>query len=202
MDTRRIAAILDKLDREHIAREVSDAHRMARESYSGLRKNTVADHKEFHYRICDYFRHHFAHTITRSLTLRGDAFTLPDDLVSSEAWRLVDQSYRDYGGYEGAYNNARSGEAGGMHGVLNGIADMLRAQQEHQYIKYVLRTSADPMDFEGKMELTKQVLDRFSDYLSPAERTRSPADLARNFETFIEDIARKISEIRRMLKRY
>lgn len=202
MDTSRIGAILDALGGERIARAVSDDHYNARATYSGHPKNTVEDHPEFHHVICDYFRHHFSLTIVRSLTLRGGTVPLPDHWVSSEAWRLVDQSYRDYGGYEGAYRNARSGVAGGLHGVLNGIADALRSQQEQQYIKYVLRTGVDPMDFEAKVELARQFLDRFGGYLSPDERARSPADIARNFEHFIEDSARKISDIRRMMKRY
>ena len=202
MDTSRIGKMLDRLDAEHIARAVSDDHYNARATYSGHSKNTVADHAEFSHVICDYYRHHFSLTIVRSVTLRGGTVSLPDHWVSSEAWRLVDQSYRDYGGYEGAYRNARSGVAGGMHGVLNGIADMLRSQQEQQYIKHVLHTSVDPMDFEGKVELVRQYLDRFGGYLSPDERACSPADLARNFEDFIEDSARKISEMRRMIKHY
>ena len=51
---------------------------------------------------------------------------MPEDMAASQARNFIESAYREYGGYEGAYTNARTGKAGGMRAVLNSIADAIR----------------------------------------------------------------------------
>lgn len=192
MPASRLTRILDKIDAERIAAVVGNAHDMARESFT-LSKNTVTGHPEFLDTITRYYRHHYAHTIVGGVDL-------PDDMVSSEVRNLLDHSYREYGGYEGAYQNARTGKAGGMHAILDAISTSLRQQQEQRYIEHVFYTEVDPMNYEQIVELMREYLDRFGGYLPPADRARSPHDLARNYDTVIKAHARAMSVVKGMLK--
>jgi hypothetical protein len=193
MPASKLMNILNKLEPRSIARVVSDAHNMAREAFT-LSKNTVSGHAEFLETITRYYRHHYAHTIAAKVVL-------PDDMVSSEVRNLLDRAYRDYGGYEGAYQNARTGKAGGMHAILNGIADALRQQQEQRYIDHVFYSEVDPMNYEEIVELMREYLDRFGGLLPPDYRARSPHDLARNYDTIIKSHAHKVGMLNSLIER-
>lgn len=193
MDTSKLGRILDMLDADRIAEVLGNKNEMARETFS-LARNTVSSHPEFYDIIMRYYRHHFAETVCRGVPI-------PDDMAASDARSILDQAYRDQGGYEGAYNNARTGKAGGMRGVLNAIAGAMRNRQEEQYIEHIFFTHIDPMDYDESVEIMKQYLDRFGGYLAPSDRARSPHDLSRNYDVIIKAHARAMGTIRGMMKR-
>lgn len=189
----KLTRILNKLDPNNISRVVEEAHSMARETFT-LDSDRVSNHAEFYDKVTRYYRHHYAHTIVGGVDL-------PEDVVHSEVRRHLEQAYREYGGYEGAYNNARMGRSGGMPAILNAIASGLRQEQERQYIEHVFFTEVDPMDYEEIVDLMREYLDRFGGLMSPADRARSPHDLARNYDTVIKQHARYMGIIRDMMKR-
>lgn len=189
----KLMRVLDKLDPDNIAAVVERAHNMARDTFM-LDSDRVSNHAEFYDKATRYYRHHYAHTITGGVDL-------PEDFVHSEVRRLLEQAYREYGGYEGAYNNARKGRSGGMQAVLTAIASGLRQQQEQQYIEHVFFSEVDPMDYDEIVDLMREYLDRFGGLMSPADRARSPHDLARNYDTIIKSHARHMGMIRDLMKR-
>ena len=194
MDSSKLGKILDLLDPEHIAGVFGNDHEMARESFH-LTGNTVSSHKEFYDIILKYYRHHFSRTI-------ASGTPVPEDVAAGEARRILERSFREYGGYEGAYKNAISGKAGGMVAVVNAIATALRQNQEELHIENVFYKEIDPMDYEEIVELMVQLLDRFGGYLSPSERARDPHDLVRNYDELIKMLARSVSSVRGMVKKY
>ena len=183
----KLMRILDKLDPDHIAAVVERAHTMARDTFT-LDSDRVSTHAEFYDKITRYYRHHYAHTIAGGVDL-------PEDMVHSEVRRLLEQAYREYGGYEGAYTNARKGRSGGIQAVVTAIATGLRQQQEQQYIAHVFFTEVDPMDYDEIVELMREYLDRFGGLMSAADRARSPHDLARNYDTIIKQHARNMAMV-------
>ena len=189
----KLMRILDKLDPDYIARVVERAHNIARETFP-LDSDSVSSHAEFYDTITRYYRHHYAHTIAGGVDL-------PEDLVHADVRRHLDQAYRDYGGYEGAYTNAKKGRSGGMSAVLNAIASGLKQQQERQYIEHLFFTEVDPMDYDDIVTLMRDYLDRFGGLLSPADRARSPHDLARNYDTIIKSHARAMGTIKDLMRR-
>lgn len=188
----KLMRVLNKLDPDHIATVVERAHNLARDTFS-LDSDRVSTHAEFYDKVTRYYKHHYAHTITGGVDL-------PDDLVHSEVRRLLEQAYQDYGGYEGAYNNARKGRSGGMQAVLTAIATGLRQQHQQQYVAHVFFTEVDPMDYDEIVALMREYLDRFGGLMSPADRARSPHDLARNYDTIIRSHARHMGMIRDLMK--
>ena len=193
MDTSKLGRILDMLDPERIATVIGNRNEMARESFV-LTRNTVDSHAEFYDIALRYYRHHYAETV-------GHGGTVPEDKAAYEARMMLDRAYRDQEGYEGAYHSGRTGKAGGMRGVLNAVANGMRQQQEEHYLEHIFYTLIDPMDYDTIVEVMRQYLDRFGGYLSPAERARSPHDLARNYDSIIKAHARAMGTIRGMMKR-
>jgi hypothetical protein len=189
----KIVRVLDMLEPEHIADVLGNKNEMARNSFE-LHSNTVDDYPEFYATLIAYYRHHFAHTVSADVEY-------PEDMAASEVQNILQQSYQDYGGYEGAYYNARTGKAGGMTGILNAISRAMRERQEHDYTEHVLRTEIDPMNFDEHVELMKNYLDRFGGSLPPSVRTRSAYDLARNYDTILRGHARVMSAVRGMVNR-
>lgn len=194
MATSKINNILDKLDAGNIAEIVGNPNEMARSRYR-LSSNTVEDHPEFYAIIVDYYRHHYAETIC-------DGVHVPEEMVASEVRDILQHAYREHGGYEGAYNCARTGEAGGMNAVLNAMARVMRERQEQSYVDHIFFSEVDPMNYEEIVQLMEQYLARFSSYLSPEDRARSPHDLARNYDMVLRSHAHAMSAVRGLIRHY
>jgi len=194
MPETKLSRILAKLDRDRMAEVVGNAHDMARDSFS-LSSNTVDNYPQFHDVITRYYRHHYGQVF-------GGGDFLEDDRAHWEVKAIIDNAYKENNGFEGAYENARTGNGGGMHGVLNAVAGGIKQEQQRQYVEHIFYTEIDPHDYEALVELMAELLDKVGFLLTPSERARSPHDLVRNFDNIIKQLSGSFGSIRASVKRY
>lgn len=193
MATPKLDRILNLLDGGYIATTIGNKHELARNSFP-LTSNVVSGHPEFYDVTVRYYRHHYSYTISPHVVL-------PEEMAASEVRNILDHAFREHGGYVGAYECSRTGVAGGLSGVLNAVANALRTRQEIEYVDHVIRTECNEMVYDEIVELMRQYVDRFGHYLAPADRARSPHDLARNYDTVIKQHVRAMDRIRGLIKK-
>lgn len=108
------------------------------------------------------------------------------------AIRILSDSYP--GGLAAAYADAKEGDNGGMHGVLDAISDALLEQRAEEYFQYALHECVDTMDPDDVLALTTQLLDKFGGLLYPRGGTPSPASLipvyVQTIRTLVQTYAR------------
>jgi len=183
-------AIIQLLDEENIARVVSIRHDLAREQYS-MKKAVVQSFDEFKAEVTRFYQYQYCITITGSTNV-----VVPEWMASGFAIDILERAFSKDGGLEGAYRIAQKGVQGGMRAILDAIYKILKAQQEEQYIDYVLRSHVDPLDWNDKVDLMTQYLQRFGRNLPAGAQVKSAMELAIRYEDFLKLHMKALQTIR------
>ena len=190
-----IDAILRELDEQYIAGEIGIPHDEARLSYR-LDRNTVADYREFERIIADYYNHHFTTCVSH-----GGRLTATE--AAGRAKEILDAEYKRRGGnVNNAYNDAHDGTEGGLRGILDMLADHLKAEAVERHMRQVFDRYVTPVSWEEKVEIMRQFLARVGRDLSPQVRVDRPDQYAGDWQelvrAYVEALRRASSVFRRL----
>jgi len=186
-----LESLLAAMDEVAIARNVGNAHDETRMQYA-LNINTVRSFQEFSDVITDYYSHHFS----RCVAYGG---LLPRFEATGRAKEIVEQEYKREGGnITRAYNDAHDGTNGGLRIILDRIADHLKAESVERYLRDIFDRYVEPVSWEQKVDIIRQLFVRYGHLLSPTIRTNQPESYAQNYEEIIRvyvDALRETSSV-------
>jgi len=188
-----IDRILEELDETYITRNITRRHDEARLQYR-LNSITVSSDAEFDDIIADYYNHHFSHAI-------APGSTLPRSEAAGRAKEIIEREYRRLNRDRlNAYDDAKTGNNGGMRAMLDMIMEHMKAEAVERHIRDVIDRYVAPSSFDEQVEIIRQLIPK-----SGAERhldATYPERYARNYEDLIRGIAesrnRMGSQFRRM----
>ncbi|MBT62927.1 MAG: hypothetical protein CML13_06910 [Puniceicoccaceae bacterium] len=165
-----------------MADEVTNPHDDARLSYR-VESNTVEDMATFLVLIGDYLNHHYEHAL-------GASF--PELHAQEMAKEIIERSLRRNGGnLISAYHNANTGLNGGVRKVLDTIADDIREEGLRRYINNVLDTYVNPVSFEEKVEIVRELIAVLRiDTVDAENPARYASDYKRLTEIYLENLRR------------
>ena len=153
-------------------------HDEARVQYH-LESNTVRDFPQFRAIIADYYSYHYEHVFNGG--------RLPPSEAYGQAKDLLERAYRrQRGNIVSAFNNAKDGANGGMHKILNVIADSLKAEMIERYVSDVFDRHVTPNSWEQKVDIIRQLIIHCGPYLSPSIRADQPERYTQNYAELIQ----------------
>lgn len=189
-----IANILRELDERTIAREVGIPHDEARMGYS-LSANTVASFEEFENVIADYLNYHYAQCVSH-----GGSLSRVEAL--GRAKEIIEQEYRRrHGDLMSSYNDAHDGTNGGLRIVLDVIAEVLKAESVERHTRDVFDRHVAPNDFEAKVEIIRQFIDRCGAYLSRSIQAERPERYAQDYQELVREYVSGLQQTSSMFRR-
>jgi len=190
-----IDAMLAALDERHIAEVVGLRHDEARMRYP-LRSNTVGTFDEFSRIISDYYNHHFTLCVSNGGSL-GSAE------AAGRAKEILDREYRrNQSDIVGAFNDACDGTNGGLRVVLDTIAEAIKSESVERYIRDIFDRYVAPNDWDTKVEIIRQFINRCGAFLSLSIRANQPERYAQNVQELVRsyvDALRRTSSVFRRL---
>jgi hypothetical protein len=173
-----IQSLLAALDERTIARLIGIPHDEARMQYS-LRANIVGSFDEFSDRIGDYYDYHFTTCVSR-----GGALSRSE--AAGRAKQILEQEYRRLGGdVVTSYNDAHEGTNGGLRGVLDKIAEALKAESVERYTREVFDRHIAPNAWEAKVEILRQFIRQCGAHLGSSIRADQPERYAHDYQELI-----------------
>lgn len=181
--------MLQMLDEQHIANTVGISCYMARNSYS-LRKPTINNFDELLDEATRFYQH-----MNRAVVGMGK-ITMPDWMAAGHARDILERM-----GLEDAYTIAHEGIRGGLHSILEAIYQHISEEMEEKYIELVLVKFVDPVDFDDRIELMRQYLQRFGSNIPANKQPKKAAELAVNYKEFIKMHMKYLQGIRGKLTR-
>jgi len=174
-----IDGLVYALQEPTIAREVSIPHDEARASYP-LSSNTVSDFRGFEDRLAHYYSYHDALCVGRGGRLsRAEALGRAKEILEREYRRRRSDIV-------GAFADARDGTNNGLRGVLDVLADGIKADSVRHYITQQFDSRVAPNDFEAKVELIRQFIARFGAQLAGSIQAGRPERYAQDYKTLVE----------------
>ena len=190
--------LFELLDEQVIAQVVSIKHDRAREQYP-LENITIDSFQDFENEIVLYYQYHFSETIGNS-----DIIMAPE-AAYSYARQIIEGHFRRHGELnplEGAYRIARTGTNGGLRYIIDIIAGSLKRSQEMQYTEYIIDSYIDPVDYDAHIELMREYLQRYRDYIPADMRLKSPELLPVEYKQLIKLHVDIVNRIRNTMARY
>jgi len=187
--------LLEMLDEQGIARNVSIPHDEARMRYS-LRKNTVSNFEEFTGVITDYYNHHVSQCV-----MHGGYLSRTE--AAGRAKQILEQEYRRQGGtIVTAFNDARDGTNGGLRIVLDRIAESLKTESVERYIRDAFDRYVTPNSWDQKVDIMRQFIARFGHLLSSSIRANQPERYAQNYEELIRSYVDSLKKTSSIFRRF
>jgi hypothetical protein len=173
-----ISSLLSDLNERTIAQCIGIKHDEARMRYQ-LNSNTVADYHEFHDHIADYYNHHYTNCIC-------SGGTLPASVAYGHAKELLEKEYRKRrGNIVSAFNDAHDGTNSGLRGVLDAIAEGLKAESVERYISDAFDRHVTPNSWEQKVDIIRQFIGHCGPYLASSINASQPERYAHDYSELI-----------------
>ena len=175
-------AVIDELiyalQETTVAREVAIRHDDARSQYRPPR-NTVRGWREFEDIIADYYAFHYSQCVAPGAHLsRTEAL--------GRAKEILEREYRRrHSDIAGAFADARDGTASGVFGVINALADGIKADSIRYYATEQFDSRVPP-DFDAKVDLIREFIARCGAQLGDAIQRNRPERYAEDYRQLIE----------------
>ena len=182
-------AMLQLLDEKNIANTVGISCYMARNTYP-MRKPTVNNFDELLEEATGFFQH-----MHRAVVGMGK-ITMPDWMAAGHARGILERI-----GIEDAYTIASEGIRGGLHTIFEAIYRQINEEMEERYIELVLVKYVDPVDWDDRIELMRQYLQRFARNIPANKQPKKAAELAVNYKEIIKMHMKYLQGIRGKLTR-
>lgn len=182
------ATLIAALSDTEIARRVGIPHDSARLSYV-VRQKTVSTFDEFADLIGDYYNYHMSHTVYPGVTT-------PRDEAVASAKELLEQQYRRQNKtIVSAFEDARAGVSSGIRGVLDLLADAIKARSTEHYIREVFDRHVAPSSWETKVEVVRQFIRDHKAELQSTIRVDTPECYAHDYQDLIRAYAHTLTSI-------
>lgn len=175
----RLDQLIAALDELTIVHRVEAPHDDARSRYP-LQSNRVDEFAEFTRVIGDYYNYQFSTCISRGARL-------PTSEAASRAKKLLEIAYRRRpNAINMAYTDAHYGRSGGMRGILDKIADGLKAEAVENYMLDVFDHYVAPTAWEHKVELIRQFIAKAGNMLDSTIRRDQPERYAQDYKELVQ----------------
>jgi hypothetical protein len=189
-----IDGLLAEIDERTIARKIGIPHDEARMGHF-IRSNTVNSFEEFDRLIGDYYNHHFT-------TCISNGGGLSTSYAAGRAKELLEKEYRRRGGdIVMAYNDAHDGTSSGVRGILDIIAEGLKAESVERYIRDAFDRHVAPNSWEQKVEIIREFISRCGGYLSSSIKGNQPERYASSYVELIRNYSEALKRTSSIFRR-
>lgn len=182
-----IKKILDMLHPSVIAMKVDEPLRMAREKFR-VPKYVADDYHDCVKLLVRFFQFLYAEWMDSDVVM-------PYELALSQVKELLSKK----GGFALLVKNSIRGREGGLVLAVGQVMESFLELATTQYIDGVLTHWINPLDFDLKMRLAEEYLDRYAVHVLAGEDIISAAELAANFEYIVKYHVKWVVSYRNML---
>jgi hypothetical protein len=164
---------------------------LARETYP-LNSVIVDSPEEFNSQLTSFY----IHLIRRT---KGSLVSIDLDSAGADALALLERAFAQMGGYKGAFAEAKCGK---LIYVFNVMTEQCKQEEEEKYVKYVIRSVLDPMKWEVKVEVMKDLLTKLKDHLPGEIIAKPPEQLAANMDAVLISYSQSIDKITSLFRSF
>ena len=188
-----VDAALHEIRAEALAERIGVPIDAARAGFV-LSEVTLESHAVFHETVTAFYVAMLSHT---------DLAPVPEneDAMAASATSFLDSAFRDQGGVEGAWAEARSGVNGGMRRVLDVMTEHYKARCQAEHVQCILDEILDPLDWDARVAFTRAFLGRLSSQLPPEVLSQPPERFASHASEIVQTYVQSIDRVGYLLRK-
>lgn len=184
----KLQLILSQIDAKALTRLISLPIDSARAVY--IMDSVILDSFDrFNDTLSSFYLHLLRHTRTVS-------DPVDSNIVGAEAFALAERAFLKKGGLQAAFTEARTATDGGLRLVFDTITDQFKREQHEKHIDHILKLTMDPLDWEGKVALMRDILKYLTPYLPKDIVSQPPERFAAHYETLIKAYVQSMDQIK------
>lgn len=179
--------ILSKISREALAQTIGLKIDLARISYQ-MDQVIIESFEELNESMLSYYVYLLQHL---------DRIRIPVDFnaLNAELFGLINRAFSNNGGLKFAIEESRTGVWGGMRYILDRITDQFKKEEQEKIIDLVLKYSFDPLEWDIKVSLIKDLIEVLKPVLAPEIYSQPPERFANNYEILIRSYVNSIDQV-------
>ena len=174
--------ILELLDPRALAGKIDRPHDDALYSYRGP-QGIPSSFQEFRDWLRQYYEYHYDTAI-------GAGYRPPEEVSAGSAMQAVESAFGNRGGIEGAFQTAVIGMEQGLHSSFVAIATFLRETHRKWYMRWVIDTYIDPLDFDKKVALVRSLQKTYP--VPDGYAGKRPEELTSNHYALVMDLVQRM----------
>jgi len=190
--TAAVEAVLDMISADSLARKFGLPVDAARAAY--VMDEVVLDsYEDFLDTVTGFYLHLIRHT-------NSIAALVDMDEAASEAYDLLDRAFRNKGGADAAWAEARHGTKGGLRFIIDVMTEQFKTEQQAKHVNRVVKESVDPLDWMAREAFMEAFLDRIRPHL-PQEIRNQPAErYTRHYEPVLRVYVQSLDRVKEKLR--
>jgi hypothetical protein len=189
---RMLQTVLSEINAEALASLIGQPIDSARASYV-MDSVTVNSHDDFNHTVTSFYVHLMRHA-------QKATDSIDSNTAGAEAFTLLEKAFSGKGGFQAALNEARNPTRGGLRFVIDLITDQFKREEQEKHINRVLKTAIDPLDWEGKVELMRTLLERLAPNLPVDIASQPPEMFTGNYETVVRAYVESFDQMKSLLR--
>ena len=130
----------------------------------------------------------------------GLAVPAGSETIEAEARDLVERAFRDKGGWNAAWAEARHGIHGGMRFILDAMTEQYKTEQQAKRVSRALKAVLDPLDWDARVEFMAAFMDRLRLHLPREIMDQPPARFAYHYEPIVRTYVRSLDGVKQLLR--
>jgi len=124
----------------------------------------------------------------------------PSGILEAEAVDLLERAFRDKGGRNRAWAEARDGVHGGLRFVLDVMTEQFRTERQTKHVSGVLVGALDPLDWNARVAFMEVFLDWLAPHLPSEIREQPPEQFVRHYELILLSYVRSLDQVKQLLR--
>jgi len=187
-----VDTVLDMISADSLSRKFGLPIDAARAAYA-IGEVVLESYEDFLDTVTAFYLHLIRHT--NSITTLVDM-----DEAASEAYDLLDRAFRNKGGADVAWAEARHGTKGGLRFIIDVMTEQFKTEQQAKHVNRVFKETADPLDWKAREAFMEAFLARIESHL-PEEIRNQPAErYTRHYEPIVRIYVQSMDQVREKLR--
>jgi len=151
--------------------------------------------EEFNRTVASFYTHLLRHTRKVSGPINSKA-------AGAEALSLIERAFSIKGGFRAALAEAKHATNGGLRLVLDLMAEQFKQEEQEKHINSVLKSALDPLDWDGKVALMREVLKCLEPSLPQEIRSQPTERFAGHYEVIVNAYVQSINQLKTLFRTF
>jgi len=187
-----VDTILDMINTESLARKFGIPIDAARAAYV-MGEVVLDSYEDFLDTITAFYIHLIRHT-------NSMAGLVEPREAAHEAYDLLDNAFKNKGGADAAWAEARHGTNGGLRFIIDVMTEQFKTDQQTKHVNRVFKETVDPKNWKAREAFMKTFLERIGPHIPEEIRSQSVERYTRHFEPIVRIYIQSLDRVRELLR--